>query len=141
MTIVQNWIYCLRPAQTLMDGELATKEWVSALSETLPDRELCLAARRYMEPGDRVWFYFATPVREIAALAEVRSAPYELPGGSGPRWKVAVALDPHATSALCDQPVPLVALANQHPQGVFRATAADLALLEAHAGLRRERAA
>jgi hypothetical protein len=118
-----------------MEGELATREWVLDLSETRPDRELCLAARRYMESGDRIWFYFASPVREVAALGEVTSEPYEVPGEGAPRWKVPVVLDPEATRALCERPVPLSVLANQHPQGVFRARAADLLLLEAHAGL------
>ncbi len=135
---MQDWIYCVNPTLASAGGEPETKEYVRELAVTRPEMVLCLAARRYMEPGDRIWIYFATPVKEIAALTVVAAVPKEEPGDARYPWKVSTVLNAKATGALYDRPVPLAALANQHPQGVIRAKPADVPLLEAHAELLRE---
>ncbi|MEU2539418.1 hypothetical protein [Streptomyces iakyrus] len=69
-----------------------------------------------MALGDRIWVYFTTPVKEVAAVAEVVGEPYEALGDAEYLWRFQAVPNLGATRALYRSPVPLSALANQHPQ-------------------------
>jgi len=130
-----DWLFIVRPAETAAGDASAAKDRMLELAETAPRREWCLSRRRRMSPGDRLWIYFAAPVKEVAAVAEIEGEPYEVPGSPRQPWRFPATLDPAATRALHRNPVPLRALANRHPQGVTRVQGADLGLLLRHAGL------
>jgi hypothetical protein len=130
-----DWLFIVKPADTAPDGGSSAKDRMLELAETAPHREWCLSRWRSMAPGDRLWIYFAAPVREIAAVAEIEDAPYEVTGSPRQPWRFTATLDPAATRRLHRDPVPLHALSNRHPQGVTRVKESDLGLLLEHAGL------
>ncbi|GAA2427010.1 hypothetical protein [Streptomyces macrosporus] len=129
-----DWLFIVRPADTA-DGEPSTKDRYLELAETAPRREWCLSRRRRVAAGDRLWIYFASPVREIAAVAAIEGEPRAAPENPRQPWKFPAALLPDATRRLHRDPVPLRALSNRHPQGVTRVKDEDLPLLLRHAGL------
>ncbi|MEU6810495.1 hypothetical protein ABZ920_16170 [Streptomyces sp. NPDC046831] len=134
-----DWLFIVKPTDTgLDDGSSAgssAKDRMLALAETAPRREWCLSRWRRMASGDRLWIYFASPVREIAAVAEIEDEPYEVTGSPRQPWRFTATLNAAATRRLYLDPVPLHALSNRHPQGVTRVRDGDLGLLLDHAGL------
>ncbi|WP_405891327.1 hypothetical protein OG427_38615 [Streptomyces sp. NBC_00133] len=132
---MRDWLFILDPTDTTMDGDLSSKDRVLELAKTAPRREWWLARRRHMAPGDRIWIYFAAPLKEVAAVTEVEGEPYEVTGEAQHPWRFRAALNLDATRALYRSPVPLAALANQHPQGVPLVRDSDLALFLRHAEL------
>jgi hypothetical protein len=130
-----DWLFIVKPADTAPEGGSSGKDRMLELADTAPRREWCLSRWRRMAPGDRLWIYFAAPVREIAAVAEIEDEPFEVAGSPRQPWRFVATLDPVATRRLHRDPVPLHALSNRHPQGVTRVKAADLGLLLDHAGL------
>jgi hypothetical protein len=94
-----------------------------------------LAACRALAPGERLWIYFSSPLQYVAAMAEVDEEPYVIDGDPEYPWRFGATLHRDATIALNRAPVPLSRLTNQHPQGVFRATADDIAILTRAASL------
>jgi hypothetical protein len=127
-------LYIVSPEDRKLDGQPATKERMLKLAETAPRGSWWLSRPRHMAPGDRIWIYFATPVKEVAAMAEVEGAPYEVTDTEYP-FRFPAVLNLRATRALHQHPVPLAALTNQHPQGVTLVKANDIGLLLKHAGL------
>ncbi|MDG9706368.1 hypothetical protein [Streptomyces sp. DH37] len=132
---MDDWLFIVKPSDAAADGGPSAKDLYLELARTAPEREWCLSRRRRMAAGDRLWVYFASPVREVAAMAEIGGEPYEVPGNARQPWKFPATLHLEATRSLHRDPVPLHALANRHPQGVTRVGPADLALLLRHAGL------
>jgi hypothetical protein len=132
---MRDWLFIVNPTDTTMDGDFSSKERVLELAKTAPRREWWLARRRHMAAGDRIWIYFATPVKEVAAVAEVEGKPYEVAGDAEYPWRFPAVLNLKATRALYRSPVPLAALANQHPQGVPLVRDSDLQLFLTHAKL------
>ncbi|CAL9304556.1 EVE domain-containing protein [Streptomyces rochei] len=132
---MRDWLFIVKPTDTTMDGDYSSKERVLDLAKTAPRREWWLARRRHMSPGDRIWVYFATPVKEVAAVAEVVGEPYEVLGDAKYPWRFPAVLNLGATRALYRSPVPLSALANQHPQGIPLVRDSDLPILLKHAKL------
>ncbi|MFE9764776.1 hypothetical protein ACFYPC_09635 [Streptomyces sp. NPDC005808] len=132
---MRDWLFIVDPTDTTMDGDHSSKDRVLELAKTAPRREWWLARRRHMAPGDRIWIYFATPVKEVAAVAEVEGVPYEVTGDAEYPWRFPAVLNLEATRALYRAPVPLAALANQHPQGVRLVKDAELELFLTHAEL------
>ncbi|MCF2534000.1 hypothetical protein [Yinghuangia soli] len=132
---MKNWYYILNPTLTTMNGHLSTPDSVLHLARTAPRDDWWLAAKRHIAAGDRIWIYFATPLKQVAAMADVDGAPYEISGDRRNKWRFPATLNLGATQALNRSPVPLSELSNQRPQGVFSATAEDLQLLLKHAGL------
>ncbi|GGM16114.1 hypothetical protein GCM10010129_70400 [Streptomyces fumigatiscleroticus] len=130
-----DWLFIVKPADTVPDGGSSAKDRMLELAETAPRREWCLSRWRRMTPGDRLWIYFAAPVRQIAAVAEIDREPYEVMGSPRQPWRFTATLDPDATRRLHRDPVPLHVLSNRHPQGVTRVKESDLELLLDHAGL------
>ncbi|MEV5432018.1 hypothetical protein [Streptomyces sp. NPDC052701] len=130
-----DWLFIVKPADTAPDGGSCAKDRMLELAETAPRREWCLSRWRRMAPGDRLWIYFAAPVREIAAVAEIEDEPYEVAGSPPQPWRFTATLNPAATRRLHRDPVPLHVLSNRHPQGVTRVKDGDLGLLLDHAGL------
>ncbi|MEV6613202.1 hypothetical protein AB0N31_04830 [Streptomyces sp. NPDC051051] len=130
-----DWLFIMKPADTVADGVSSGKDRMLELAGTEPRREWCLSRWRRMAPGDRLWIYFAAPVREIAAVAEIEDKPYEVTGSPRRPWRFTATLNPAATRRLHRDPVPLHALSNRHPQGVTRVKDSDLELLLKHAGL------
>ncbi|MGV9253080.1 hypothetical protein [Streptomyces sp. NPDC003697] len=130
-----DWLFIVKPTDGDPDGGALAKDRMLGLAETAPRREWCLSRWRRMAPGDRLWIYFASPVREIAAVAEIEEEPYEVAGSPRQPWRVTATLNPAATRRLHLDPVPLHALSNRHPQGVTRVRDGDLGLLLEHAGL------
>ncbi|MFF1272711.1 EVE domain-containing protein [Streptomyces marokkonensis] len=132
---MRDWLFIVNPTDTTMDSDYSSKERVLKLARTVPRRDWWLARRRHMAPGDRIWIYFATPVKEVAAVADVVGEPYEVTGDAEYPWRFPAVLNLVATRALYRSPVPLSSLANQHPQGVPLVRDSDLALFLAHAKL------
>ncbi|MFJ4339121.1 hypothetical protein [Streptomyces sp. NPDC088915] len=132
---IRDWLFILKPTEMTADGGLSSKDRVLELAETAPSQEWWLARQRRMTPGDRIWIYFAAPVKEVAAVAEVEDEPFEVTGDVQYPWRFRASLDRDATRALHRSPVPLAALTNQHPQGVPRVRDSDLALFLKHADL------
>ncbi|MFD8271760.1 hypothetical protein [Streptomyces flaveolus] len=130
-----DWLFIVKPAAAAPDGGSSAKRHLLELAETEPRREWCLSRWRRMAAGDRLWIYVASPVREVAAVAEIEGEPFEAAGNPRQPWRVPATLSPAATRRLHSDPVPLHLLANRHPQGVTRVKDADLALLLRHAGL------
>ncbi|WP_221357134.1 EVE domain-containing protein [Streptomyces beigongshangae] len=130
-----DWLFIVKPEGASADGGSSAKDRMLALAETAPRREWCLSRWRRMAPGDRLWIYFASPVREIAAVADIEDEPYEVTGSPRQPWKFTATLDPAATRRLHRDPVPLHVLSNRNPQGVTRVKEKDLGLLLDHAGL------
>ncbi|MFE4053179.1 hypothetical protein [Streptomyces sp. YIM B13518] len=130
-----DWLFIVKPADTASDGGSSSKDRMLELAETAPRREWCLSRWRRTAPGDRLWIYFAAPLREIAAVADIEGEPYEVSGDPRRPWRFTATLDPSATRRLHRDPVPLHALSNRHPQGVTRVKEGDLGLLLEHAGL------
>ncbi|MEU5166473.1 hypothetical protein [Streptomyces mutomycini] len=126
---MRDWLFIVKPTDTTMDGDFSSKERVLELAEAVPRQEWWLARRRHMFPGDRIWIYFAAPVKEVAAVAEVVDKPYEVTGDAEYPWRFPAVLNVDATRALYRSPVPLSALSNQHPQGVPLVRDNDLQLL------------
>ncbi|MDO0929467.1 hypothetical protein QQY24_30185 [Streptomyces sp. TG1A-8] len=129
-----DWLFIVKPADTAPDGGARARDRMLELAETAPRREWCLSRWRRMGPGDRLWIYFAAPLREIAAVAEIEDEPYEVAAGQRQPWRFTAKLDAAATRRLHRDPVPLHALSNRHPQGVTRVKDDDLGLLLDHAG-------
>jgi hypothetical protein len=130
-----DWLFIVKPADTAPGGGSSDKDHMLHLAETAPRQAWCLSRWRRMVPGDRLWIYFAAPVREIAAVAGIEEEPYEVAGSPRQPWRFTATLDLAATRRLHHDPVPLHALSNRHPQGVTRVKEADLGLLLDHAGL------
>ncbi|WP_336319861.1 hypothetical protein [Streptomyces lavendofoliae] len=130
-----DWLFIVKPADTAPDGGSSDKDHMLHLAESAPRQAWCLSRWRRMAPGDRLWIYFASPVREIAAVAVIDDEPHEVSGSPRQPWRFTATLDAAATRRLHRDPVPLRALSNQHPQGVTRVKDADLGLLLHHAGL------
>ncbi|GAA2277845.1 hypothetical protein GCM10010145_58550 [Streptomyces ruber] len=130
-----DWLFIVKPADTAPDGGSSAKDRMLELAERAPHRVWCLSRWRRMAPGDRLWIYFAAPVREIAAVAEIDDEPYEVAGSPRQPWRFPATLHLDATRRLHRDPVPLHALSNRHPQGVTRVKDSDLRLLLDHAGL------
>jgi len=130
-----DWLFIVKPADASAGGGSAAKDRMLALAETSPRREWCLSRRRRMAPGDRLWIYFASPVQQIAAVAEIEDEPYEVGGSPRQPWRFTATLNPAATRRLHCDPVPLHALSNRNPQGVTRVRDGDVGLLLDHAGL------
>ncbi|GAA2386881.1 hypothetical protein GCM10010420_07190 [Streptomyces glaucosporus] len=130
-----DWLFIVRPGDAAGDGGPSVKERYLGFAETSPRRNWCLSRRRRMAAGDRLWVYFASPVREVAAMAEIDGEPREAPGNPWQPWTFPATLDAGATRNLCRNPVPLHALSNRRPQGVTRVRDEDLPLLLRHAGL------
>ncbi|WP_432011910.1 hypothetical protein [Streptomyces cucumeris] len=130
---MRDWLFILDPSEPNLDGKHPTKDRVLDLAKTASRREWWLARRRHMAAGDRIWIYFATPVMEVAAVADVQGEPWEVSGDAKYPWRVQAALNLEGTRALYRSPVPLAAMSNQHPQGVPLVRDSDLALLLSHA--------
>lgn len=130
-----DWLFIVKPADTAPGSGPSAKSSMLELAGTAPRREWCLSRWRRMAPGDRLWIYFAAPVREIAAVADIEDEPYEVAGNPRQPWRFVATLNLAATRRLHRDPVPLHALSNRHPQGVTRVKDGDLALLLDHAGL------
>lgn len=132
---MQDWLFIVKSTEPTLDGELVTKERALELAEKARRGDWWLSRWRRMEAKDRVWLHFASPVKEIAAVAEVEGEPREVTGDSEYPWRFPGTLSPEATRRLYRNPVPLRALVDQHPQGVTRVKDEDLKLLLRHAGL------
>ncbi|MFE9684344.1 hypothetical protein ACFYXC_06295 [Streptomyces sp. NPDC002701] len=130
-----DWLFIVKPADASASGGSAAKDDMLALAETAPRREWCLSRWRRVAAGDRLWIYFASPVQEIAAVADIEDEPYEVAGNPRQPWRFAATLNPAATRRLHRDPVPLRALSNRNPQGVTRVKDGDLGLLLERAGL------
>ena len=131
---MRDWLYILNPKAKTVNGENHTKDGLLKLAETAPERDWWLSRPRHIAAGDRIWIYLSSPVKEVAAMAEVEGEPYEVTDTDYP-WRFSVVLHLQATRALCQAPVTLSALANRHPQGVTGVKPDDLELLRKHAGL------
>ncbi|MFB7285646.1 hypothetical protein [Actinacidiphila glaucinigra] len=131
---MSDWLYILKSTDTTMNGKLATPGEVLDCARAQPRGDWWLSRRRHMVGGDRIWIYFTSPYKVIAAMADVEDEPQEVADPAYP-WRFTAVLHLAATRALHDRPVPLSALSNRHPQGVVRAPEPDLTTLMAHAGL------
>jgi hypothetical protein len=133
----REWLYVLDPELDTVDDGPSTPARVSRLASEDPGPKPWWLGRKLkdMRAGDRLWIYFATPERKIAAMAEVSSEPYPAPAGSEKPYLVNATLHAKATEALRKNPVRLEAMANQHPQGCVGLADADLALVLKHAAL------
>ncbi|WP_413759664.1 hypothetical protein [Streptomyces sp. MMBL 11-3] len=130
-----DWLFIVKPGTDSAGGGSSAKDDMLALAGTEPRREWCLSRWRRVTAGDRLWIYFASPVREIAAVADIEDEPYEVSGSPRQPWKFTATLNLDATRRLHRDPVPLHALSNRNPQGVTRVKDCDLHLLLEHAGL------
>lgn len=75
-----DWLFIVKPAAAAPDGGSSAKRHLLELAETEPRREWCLSRWRRMAAGDRLWIYVASPVREVAAVAEIEGEPFEAAG-------------------------------------------------------------
>ncbi|MGW6360821.1 hypothetical protein ACWFR5_38050 [Streptomyces sp. NPDC055092] len=132
---MRDWLFILDPTEPKLNGKHPTKERVLDLAKAAPGGEWWLARRRYMAVGDRIWIYFAAPVMEVAAVADVEGEPWEVTGDAKYPWRFRAALNLKATEALYRLPVALAAMSNQNPQGVPLVRDVDLALFRTHAKL------
>ncbi|MFF8879891.1 hypothetical protein [Streptomyces flaveolus] len=130
-----DWLFVVKPAAAAPDGGSSAKRHLLELAETEPRREWCLSRWRRTAAGDRLWIHVASPVREVAAVADIEGEPFEAAGNPRQPWRVRATLSPAATRRLHSDPVPLHLPANRHPQGVTRVKDADLALLLRRASL------
>ncbi|MGW7128862.1 hypothetical protein ACWGIA_11080 [Streptomyces bobili] len=132
---MRDWLYIVDPTEPSPDGQRLTKDRVLKQAETEPRQRWWLSRPRHMVPGDRIWIYFATPVKEVAAVAEVEGPPYGVAGDTKFPFRFPALLNFPATRALHQNPVPLATLSNRHAQGVTFVKANDIGLLLSHAGL------
>ncbi|MEU5002030.1 hypothetical protein [Streptomyces sp. NPDC021622] len=132
---MRNWLYILDPKKDQMDGGPSTPGHVLALAQAEPRRDWWLSRRRYMQRGDRIWIYFATPEKKVAAMGCVEGEPYGVTWDAKYPWRFPATLHERATRALHNSPVDLVELTNQHPQGITLVKSQGLPLLLKRAGL------
>ena len=133
---MHNWIYVLRPELDSTDDGPSTSAHYRQLAPTEPNRWWDLGRPlRAFGAGDRIWIYFATPEKQVAAMADVTTNWYSAPAGARKPYRFEGDLHVAATLALARNPVPLTALTNKFPQGCFRASDADVKLFEKHSRL------
>ncbi|GAA2257167.1 hypothetical protein GCM10010415_18130 [Streptomyces atrovirens] len=130
-----DWVYILDPRRDTLDGEPSDKETMLRLAEEEPELELWLSRRNRMEPGDRLWFFFARPESAVAALAEVDDRPR--PDDEDPEvpYVVPVTLVTEATKALYRDPVSREELGLGQARSVQKVKPEALPVLLARAGL------
>ncbi|WP_367046156.1 hypothetical protein [Streptomyces sp. Je 1-332] len=132
---MRNWLYILDPKKNQMDGGPSTPRHVLALAQTSPRQDWWLSVPRHMQRGDRIWIYFATPEKKVAAMGYVEDEPYGVTWDAKYPWRFSATLHEQATRALHNSPVKLAEMTNQHPQGVTLVKSQDLPLLLKRAGL------
>ncbi|MFC8368442.1 MULTISPECIES: hypothetical protein [unclassified Streptomyces] len=130
-----DWIYILNPRRDTLDGEPSDKETMLRLAEEEPELELWLSRRNRMEPGDRLWFFFAQPESAVAAMAEVDDRPRPDDEDPDIPYVVPVTLVTEATKALYRDPVSREELGLGQVRSVQKVKPEALPVLLARAGL------
>ncbi|WP_077798681.1 EVE domain-containing protein [Streptomyces sp. JHA26] len=130
-----DWIYILDPRRDTLDGESPDKETILQLAQEEPELELWLGRRNRMEPGDRLWLYFARPESAVAAVAEVDEEPRPDDEDPGTPFLVPVTLLPEATKSLHRDPVGRDELGLGQVRSVQKVKPEALTVLLARAGL------
>lgn len=130
-----DWIYILNPRRDTLDGEPSDKETMLQLAEEEPELDLWLSRRNRMEPGDRLWFFFAQPESAVAAVAEVDDRPRPDDEDPDIPYVVPVTLVTEATKALYRDPVSREELGLGQVRSVQKVKPEALPVLLSRAGL------
>jgi len=130
-----DWIYILDPRKDTLDGEPSDKESMLQLAEEEPELELWLSRRYRMAPGDRLWFLFARPQSEVAAVAGVDEEPRADDEDPDVPFLVPVTLVTEATNALYRDPVSREELGLGQVRSVQKVKPEALPVLLTRAGL------
>lgn len=130
-----DWIYILDPRKDSLDGEPSDKETMRQVAEEEPELELWLSRRYRMQPGDRLWFYFAQPESAVAAVAGVDEEPRADDEDPDVPYLVAVTMITEATKALYREPVSREELGLGQVRSVQKVKPEALPVLLARAGL------
>ncbi|MFE2279587.1 hypothetical protein ACFXAE_20590 [Streptomyces sp. NPDC059454] len=130
-----DWIYILDPRRDTLDGEPSGKETMLRLAQEEPELELWLSRRNRMEPGDRLWFFFARPESAVAAVAEADDRPRPDDEDPDIPYIIPVTLVTEATKALYRDPVSREELGLGQVRSVQKVKPEALPVLLARAGL------